>query len=63
MKQLSKGDPALAGEVPDLRRIIAFRNVLIHGYAKIDSQIVWEVVETKLDGLLWCLRSILRDQA
>jgi uncharacterized protein YutE (UPF0331/DUF86 family) len=53
----------MASEIPDLRRIVAFRNVLIHGYAKIDSEIVWEVVETRLDDLLGCLRSILRDQA
>jgi uncharacterized protein YutE (UPF0331/DUF86 family) len=53
----------MASEIPDLRRIVAFRNVLIHGYAKIDSEIVWEVVETRLDDLLGCLRPILRDQA
>jgi uncharacterized protein with HEPN domain len=63
LNQIFKADPEMASEIPDLRRIVAFRNVLIHGYAKIDSEIVWEVVETRLDDLLGCLRPILRDQA
>lgn len=62
LNQLSKRDPALAGEIPDLPRVVAFRNVLIHAYAKIDSQIVWEVVETRLGDLLGHLRLLLGDQ-
>lgn len=30
LNRLGKVDPDLAGEVPDLRRIVAFRNVLVH---------------------------------
>jgi uncharacterized protein with HEPN domain len=32
LTQLSKRDPALARRVPDFRDIIAFRNLLIHGW-------------------------------
>ena len=31
--RLSHADADLAGQIPDLPRIVAFRNVLIHGYA------------------------------
>ncbi len=36
-------DPATAAEISDLPRIVAFRNVLVHGYAVIDDELVWEV--------------------
>ena len=39
--QLSTPDPVLAGRIPDIRDIIAFRNVLIHGYAGIEHDRVW----------------------
>jgi uncharacterized protein with HEPN domain len=36
LAQLARIDAAMAQKVPDLRQIIAFRNVLIHGYATVD---------------------------
>jgi uncharacterized protein with HEPN domain len=36
LNQVWKLDPELAARIPDIREIIAFRNVLIHGYATID---------------------------
>jgi uncharacterized protein with HEPN domain len=33
-------------------RIIAFRNILVHGYANIDDRVVWSVPEQKLPALL-----------
>ena len=56
---LRRADPELAAGIPDLPRIIAFRNVLIHGYATVSNQLVWAVVagnlpelSAMLDGLL-----------
>jgi uncharacterized protein with HEPN domain len=42
LNNLSKVDAQLASSIPDLRRIVAFRNVLIHGYATIDDALVWQ---------------------
>jgi uncharacterized protein with HEPN domain len=42
-----------------LSRIIAFRNVLIHGYATIDARLVWGVVENDLDGLRAAIAQLL----
>ena len=35
LRQLAQNDVALAAKVPDVREIVAFRNILIHGYAVI----------------------------
>jgi len=49
--QLARLDPAVASRVSDHRRIIAFRNVLIHGYADIDHRLVWDIVQARLPQL------------
>jgi len=41
---------------------VAFRNILIHGYAVVDDQVVWQVVTTRLDALDDVLAS-LADEA
>ena len=51
LNRLSKEAPDLARRVPDLRKIVGFRNVLIHGYAVIDDGRVWEIVTTLLPPL------------
>lgn len=42
---------SLAQEIPDLRKIVALRNRIIHGYDSVDDQIMWEIVETKVPAL------------
>lgn len=59
LAQLAHLDAALAGKVPDLREIIAFRNVLIHGYAIIDRARVWRVIEENLPRLRAALGELL----
>jgi uncharacterized protein with HEPN domain len=58
---LRRTDPGLAGAIPDLPRIVAFRNVLIHGYATVDDRLVWGVVERDLPILLTTLTQMLID--
>ena len=36
LNQLSKAAPTLADRIPGLAQIVAFRNLLIHGYATVD---------------------------
>jgi uncharacterized protein with HEPN domain len=43
LNKLSKVSPDLARQVPNLREIIGFRNVLIHGYDAIDHARVWQI--------------------
>ncbi|MFC9252731.1 HepT-like ribonuclease domain-containing protein [Amycolatopsis thailandensis] len=58
LNQLSKVDSVLAGQVPDLGRIVAFRNILIHGYATVDDALVWQVLTERLPGLIGVLRRL-----
>src|SRR5262245_37845840 len=51
LNQMLKREPALAPRLSDHRRIIAFHNCLIHGYADIDDEVVWGVLTTSLPRL------------
>jgi uncharacterized protein with HEPN domain len=59
LSQLAKVDPALAGRARHLPRIVAFRNILIHGYAVIDDATVWRAVEENLPALRGDLDALL----
>ena len=51
LNRLSKRDTERADRIPDLARIVAFRNILIHGYATVDDRLVWGVLEGQLPSL------------
>jgi uncharacterized protein with HEPN domain len=59
LNQLSRVDPATAATIADLPRIVAFRNVLVHGYASVDNRIVWGVIEGSLASLRAALDRLL----
>jgi uncharacterized protein with HEPN domain len=56
---LRRADPALAAAIPELPRAVAFRNILVHGYASVDDKLVWGVVERDLAGLREALARLL----
>jgi len=49
--RLAKDSPDIAAVIPDHAKIIAFRNILIHGYAAVDDRIVWGVIENYLAAM------------
>ena len=57
--RLDKLDSETAAAIPELARIVAFRNLLIHGYATVDDRIVWGVVEGNLSKLREVLQRLL----
>jgi len=59
LSQLRRKDPETASRIPDLPRIVAFRNVLSHGYGSVDQEIVWGLIGVDLDPLKERLRAIL----
>ena len=62
--QLARLDAALASRVPGLPQIIAFRNQLIHGYARVNHATVWNVVQDSLPPLpplLTCMQGLLQE--
>jgi uncharacterized protein with HEPN domain len=62
LNRLDRLDARLAAKIPDLRQIVAFRNILIHGYAVIDRARVWRAVQDDLPPLRAILDEILSEQ-
>ena len=62
LAQLARLDEPLAARISEYRRIIAFRNILIHGYAEIDHRIVWDIVESKLPTLRREVAALLEEK-
>jgi len=50
--RLRRDDPETADRLSEHERIVAFRNVLVHGYDLVDDAIVWDTIRTKLPLLL-----------
>lgn len=48
LNQLSRLDHTLSAQIADVPQIVAFRNQLIHGYAKIRPITVWNTTQTSL---------------
>lgn len=51
LSQLAKAAPDLAARIPELRNAVSFRNVLIHGYDRIEDRVVWRTIVTDLPAL------------
>ena len=51
LNRLSKVSPQLAARIPELPRVVAFRNLLIHGYAVVDDATVWRFAHEDLPSL------------
>lgn len=63
VNRLSKLDPDMAAQIPDQRRIIAFRNPLIHAYDVIDDVQVWNVVTDSLPTFRQHVESLLQEDS
>jgi len=61
LNQLARRDQTLAGQIPDLPHIVAFRNILIHGYAIVDNDRVWRVIQESLPELRKAVDRLLGD--
>lgn len=59
LNRLSHEDPEFAARIPDISRIIGFRNVLAHGYDVVDDEVVWDAATTDLPALAACVEALL----
>ena len=59
LKRLAARDPQAAARIGEHRQIIAFRNVLIHGYDLVDHALVWSTIETQVPALLKDVEALL----
>ena len=51
VSKLSRVDPTTAAALSGRRRIIALRNILIHGYASVDDRVIWNILDHDLPVL------------
>ena len=59
LNRLRQVDPETAGLIRDLPQIVAFRNILVHGYADVDDALVWQVATVELSLLIELLTDAL----
>jgi uncharacterized protein with HEPN domain len=59
LSRLARDDREVAAAIPEHGTIVAFRNILIHGYATVDDRIVWGVIENHLAQLRKSVRELL----
>ena len=45
--------------MPELPKIVAFRNQLIHGYATVNVSTVWNIAQNALPSLLHAVQALL----
>ncbi|MGB3681626.1 MAG: HepT-like ribonuclease domain-containing protein [Rubrobacteraceae bacterium] len=57
--RLAREDPETVKSIGEHGRIVAFRNVLIHGYDLVDDELVWDTIETKTPVLLAEVESLI----
>ena len=61
LTQLRKIDAPLSEKISDFRKIISFRNVLIHGYSQIDDGKTWDILQNNLPALRGELKVLTED--
>jgi uncharacterized protein with HEPN domain len=61
LNHLAKLDASALQAIREHRKIIGFRNILIHGYAEVDDSIVWSIVSEKLPLLLTDVERLLAE--
>ena len=42
----------MAEQVPEIEKIVGFRNIIAHGYDIVDSEIVWETIQLYVPKLI-----------
>ena len=52
LNRLKKIEPTIASQITDSRQIIAFRNILVHGYDIVRNEVVWGILESDLPTLI-----------
>jgi uncharacterized protein with HEPN domain len=57
--RLAQNDAETAARINDYRQIIAFRNVLIHGYDLVDHALVWSAIESQIPILIYNVETLL----
>lgn len=61
VSQSTRHFPELEQFLGPVRRIVGFRNRIVHEYAEIDSEIVWAIVQKEVPRLLKQSEALLKE--
>jgi len=61
LNRLAREFPDLAARIPDLRKAVAMRNVLIHAYREVDNAEVWRTVRDDVPRLREMVAALLSE--
>lgn len=61
LSKLRQVDPATTERLRDLPQIVAFRNILVHGYADVEDAIVWRTVASELTPFIDEINDLLSE--
>ena len=61
LNRLHRDCPEVAERIPRLRDVVGFRNLLIHGYAAVIPDRVWDYAQNDLPNLHGVVRELLAE--
>lgn len=61
LNRLTKLNPAIPARIPESRAIISFRNILVHGYDRVEDEVVWGIVNHHVAPLRDISNEMLRE--
>lgn len=61
VNRLLKQYPELAGRIPQVRKIVNFRNVLAHGYDHVVPELVWDYAQNHLPQLRETVQTMISE--
>lgn len=61
LREAARADPRVQSRVTSFRKIVDFRNILVHGYAEVYNEGVWQRIHDDLPLLLTEVRALLAE--
>ncbi len=59
LSQLIKIWPESENQISNVREIIDFRNVIVHGYSTVENQTIWGIIEADLPTLIREIKTLI----
>lgn len=63
LSRLKRIDRVMVQDLGDFPQMIAFRNIVVHGYEVIDDAIVWGIIQNEVPRLLSGARAMIDERA
>lgn len=61
LNKLSKVSPDIVPRISSCKKVIAFRNLAVHGYDMLDNETIWGIVKTHVPVLLRDVEILLKE--